>query len=178
MQSKYKYLFGSKMLKLENPRDEDWITFVDAPRNAKLPDDGEHKHRKEFEMRRIDSFVQGKNEPTDSYKALIFYQLSSGFEQDPDYIFGFFNILEHKKVWADHLKNYMNQESTEKFAHTYDNLHKKFYHILYQYYMITEDTHFISDEARANVQKIHDLEMPASYFYELKEMINSLEIHN
>lgn len=174
MQSKYKYLFGSKMLKLDNPRDEDWITFVESARGDKLADDGEHKHSINFELRRIRSFMQGQNEPTDSYKALIFYQLSSGFEQAPDYIFGFFNILEHKKVWADHLKNYMNQESTEKFAHTYDNLHKKFYHILYQYYMITEDTHFISDEARAKVQKIHDLEMPASYFYELKELINSL----
>lgn len=173
MQSKYKYLFGSKMLKLDNPRDEDWIAFVDTPRNEPLDKD-EHQHRINFEMRRIRSFIQGQNEPTDSYKALIFYQLSSGFQEDPDYIFGFFDILKHKKVWADHLKNYMSLESTEKFAHTYDNLHKKFYHILYQYYMITEDTHFISDEAKAKVQKIHDLEMPNSYFYELRELINSL----
>lgn len=173
MQSKYKYLFGSKMLKLDNPRDEDWIAFVDTPRNEPLDKD-EHQHRINFEMRRIRSFIQGQNEPTDSYKALIFYQLSSGFQEDPDYIFGFFDILKHKKVWADHLKNYMSLESTEKFAHTYDNLHKKFYHILYQYYMITEDTHFISDEARAKVQKIHDLEVPASYFYELRELINRL----
>lgn len=173
MQSKYKYLFGSKMLKLDNPRDEDWIAFVDTPRNEPLDKD-EHQHRINFEMRRIRSFIQGQNEPTDSYKALIFYQLSSGFQEDPDYIFGFFDILKHKKVWADHLKNYMSLESTEKFAHTYENLHKKFYHILYQYYMITEDTHFISDEAKAKVQKIHDLEMPNSYFYELRELINSL----
>ena len=173
MQSKYQYLFGSKMLKLDNPRDEDWIAFVDTPRNEPLDKD-EHQHRINFEMRRIRSFIQGQNEPTDSYKALIFYQLSSGFQEDPDYIFGFFDILKHKKVWADHLKNYMSLESTEKFAHTYENLHKKFYHILYQYYMITEDTHFISDEAKAKVQKIHDLEMPNSYFYELRELINSL----
>lgn len=173
MQSKYKYLFGSKMLKLDNPRDEDWIAFVDTPRNEPLDKD-EHQHRINFEMRRIRSFIQGQNEPTDSYKALIFYQLSSGFQEDDDYIFGFFDILKHKKVWADHLKNYMSLESTEKFAHTYENLHKKFYHILYQYYMITEDTHFISDEARAKVQKIHDLEMPNSYFYELRDLINSL----
>ena len=173
MQSKYKYLFGSKMLKLDNPRDEDWIAFVDTSRNEPLDKD-EHQHRINFEMRRIRSFIQGQNEPTDSYKALIFYQLSSGFQEDPEYIFGFFDILKYKKVWADHLKNYMSLESTEKFAHTYDNLHKKFYHILYQYYMITEDTHFISDEARAKVQKIHDLEMPNSYFYELRELINRL----
>jgi hypothetical protein len=41
--------------------------------------------------------------------------------------------------------------------------------------MIKENTHQISDEAKINVQKIHDLEMPSSYFYELKDLINSLE---
>jgi hypothetical protein len=40
--------------------------------------------------------------------------------------------------------------------------------------MIKENTHQISDEAKINVQKIHDLEMPSSYFYELRELINSL----
>lgn len=171
---KYKYLFGSKMLKLNNPRDEDWLTFVDVPRGTKLEDNGEHQHRLEFEKRRIKSFIEGRNMPTDSYKALIFYQLSGGFQDDANYVFNDFNILEHKEVWIAHLKNYINLPETEQFAFTFDNLHKKFYHILYQYYMITENVHFISDEAKVNVQKIHDLEMPSAYFYELRDLINSL----
>ena len=41
--------------------------------------------------------------------------------------------------------------------------------------MIMENAHWISNEAKANVQKIHDLEMPSSYFYELRDLINNLE---
>jgi hypothetical protein len=53
-------------------------------------------------------------------------------------------------------------------------LPKQFYQLLYQYYMIKENTHWISEEAKAEVQKIHDLEMPSSYFEELRALINSL----
>lgn len=170
----YKYLFGSKMLKLNNPRDEDWITFVDVPKGTPVDNQAGHQHRLEFEQRRVKTFIEGKNMPTDSYKALIFYQLSCGFQDDSNYPFNDFNILEHKEVWAEHLKNYINLDTTEQFAFTFDNLHKKFYHLLYQYYMITENVHFISAEAKAEVQKIHDLEVPSSYFYELRKLINAL----
>ena len=40
--------------------------------------------------------------------------------------------------------------------------------------MIKENTHWISEEAKAEVQKIHDLEVSSSYFYELRDLINSL----
>ena len=86
-----------------------------------------------------------------------------------------FNILQHKDRWIACLKSYMNLERTEKLVlQEKRGLSKKFYHILYQYYMIKENTHFISEEAKNHVQKIHDLNMPSSYFYELKELINQL----
>lgn len=172
----YKYLFGSKMLKLDNPRDEDWLEFVDVPRGTKIDNKEENRHRLGFEKFRVKSFIEGKNMPTDGYKALIFYQLSCGFHEEENYPFNDFNILEHKKVWVEHLKNYINLPKTEQLAMSADNLHKKFYHLLYQYYMITENTHFISDEAREKVQKIHDLEVPNTEFFGLKELINSIEI--
>mgnify|MGYP006988383097 CR=1 FL=1 len=68
----------------------------------------------------------------------------------------------------------MNAEKTEEWAFKTNILPKQFYHILYQYYMIIENTHWISDSAKVDVQKIHDLEMPSSYFYELRDLINSL----
>jgi hypothetical protein len=40
--------------------------------------------------------------------------------------------------------------------------------------MVLENAHFISDEAKVDVQKIHDLEMPSNYFYELRDKINRL----
>ena len=168
---KLKYLFGSRMLKLENPRDEDWLTFVDVPRGASLPP----FHRSiETEKRIIENFSKGVVSPYNVIKARILYQRSREFHNDADYPFNDFSILEHKKAWKEHLKNYMSLDSTEKCALKGDILPKKFYHMLYQYHMIIEDTVWISEGAKVNVQKIHDLEMPSSYFYELRDLINSL----
>lgn len=169
-----KYLFGSKMLKLNNPRDEDWLEFVDVPRGTKIDNREHNRHRLGFEQRRIKSFIEDRNMPDDSFKSLIFYQLSNGFHEEDDYPFKDFNILNYKDIWIKQLKNYINQDSTEKFALAYNVLHKKFYHLLYQYYMIIEDTHFISDAAKEKVQEIHDLETNPNYFYELKHLINTL----
>lgn len=167
----YKYLYGSKMLKLDNCRDEDWLTFIDA-KPSKSRARGERSLP--FYKAIIKNFVEGKNALADPYKSLYMYQISVGFHEDAEYPFNGFNILEHKAVWIECLKSYMNDEGVEQKAIKSDILPKTFYHILYQYNMIVEDTHWISDEARVNVQKIHDLEMPASYFYELKVLINSL----
>lgn len=165
----YKYLFGSKMLKLENNRDEDWLVFTDQ----KI--DIENKSGSiSFQKRILDHFIAGKNIKADPYKAGYLYQLSRGFDRDENYIFYDFNILDHKTVWIKWLKAFINSKQTEASALKTTILPKYFYHILYQYYMIKEDTHWISAEAKAEVQKIHDLEMPSSYFEELRALINSL----
>lgn len=168
---KSKYLFGSKMLKLDNARDEDWISFLDC----------KGKDITEIGYRSIPCyhtilkhFIEGRNIKTDYYKAVALYQLSAGFNEDAEYPFNHFNILEHKEVWKKWLKAYINSDNNEAWAIKTDILPKQFYHLLYQYNMIVEDTHWISDEAKINVQKIHDLLMPSSYFYELRDLINNL----
>lgn len=167
----YKYLFGSKMLKLNNCRDEDWYSFVN--KSALAINDSSTKSISAM-THMINCFVLGKNQPDDNIKALILYQVSAPFHDDVKYPFGFFNIFNYKAVWINHLKNYINLDKTERWANAYNVLPKRFYHLLYQYYMIKEDTHWISDEAKIDVQKIHDLEMPSNYFYELRDLINSL----
>lgn len=167
----YNCLFGSKMLGLDNCRDEDWLVFV----NKRGADIKEKDHRSISCYKTIlNHFVIGKNEAKDNFKTLYLYQLSAPFIDDENYPFNFFNIFEHKRVWITQLKGYINLEKTEAWGTKYESLPKQFYHLLYQYYMITEDTHWISDDAKAIVQKIHDLEMPSAYFYELREHINSL----
>lgn len=167
----HKYLFGSKMLRLNNNRDEDWLTFTDE--NAKTANEMGCKSIP-FYRAIVNHFIGGRNVDADPFKALYLYQLSAPFIDDEGYPFKDFNILEHKAVWIEWLKAYMNDEITEQWANKTDILPKQFYHLLYQYNMIVEDVHFISDEAKADVQKIHDYEMPSSYFYELRDKINSL----
>lgn len=166
-----KYLFGSKMLKLNNPRDEDFLAFVNS-RGSEITEQG---HRSVSLYKDIIAcFIQGKNIKSDPFTALYLYQQSAPFHDNADYPFNDFNIMEHKAVWINYLKAYMNDEAVEEKAMAKDILPKTFYHILYQYRMILENTVWISDEARVNVQKIHDLEMPSSYFFELRDLINSL----
>lgn len=168
----HKYLFGSKMLKLNNARDEDWLTFIDYP--AKEANKMGYKSISFYNLI-INYFKQGKNIKPHIFNALFAYQLSNGFfEDEADYLFNDFNVLEHKEVWKEWLKAYINSEEAEKMANAHEALDKRFYHILYQYHMILEDTHEISNEAKEGVQSIHDLEMPASYFYVLRELINAL----
>lgn len=166
----YKCLFGSKMLKLKNCSDEDWAILVD---NSRRYVNGAPTLNYPFYNRLATSFIKGSNVDGDAYKALFLYQLSKGFHEDPAYPFDF-DILQHKSILAKCLQTYINGPKAEQSAMKFDILPKKFYHLLYQYYMIVEDVHFISDEAKAQVQKIHDMEMPSSFFYELKNLINDL----
>ena len=171
MEKEHKYVLGSKMLQINNPRDIDEITFVDKP-SWQVRENG--KRSIPFVKMIIDGFTKGKNKPNDFFKAMYIYQQSAPFFEDYNYPFKDFNIFDYKEVWIEQLKGYMNYPATEETAIKGDILPKNFYHILYQYHMIQENVHHISDEARINVQKIHDLEMPSSYFYELRELINKL----
>lgn len=178
--TEYKYLFGSKRLKLNNARDEDWLTYVDISpkelRAIKSPDEIRAFVSIPFTKTLINHFNQECKAHPDPFKALYLYQVSAGFfTEDTEYVFKEFNILEHKAAWIAWLKAYMNSDRAKNQAEKYEGkLSKIFYHILYQYYMIKENTHWISEEAKAEVQKIHDLEVPSSYFYELRDLINSL----
>lgn len=167
----YKYLFGSGLLKLENIRDEDWVVFVD-----KRASETRQKSCRSipFHKKLIEIFMRGKEIKYDPFMALHLYQLSAPFREGSNYPFAHFNIAEHGEVWKRFLKAYINSEIAEQEAIRSDILPKNFYHILYQYYMIIEDTHWISNEAKVNVQKIHDLKMPSAYFYELRNLIDSL----
>lgn len=163
----YKILYGSKMLKLKNPRDEDLIVLQYK--------DPTGKHLDVLLTNEIiQSFIQGKSYVNDHPRACRLYQNSCDFHEEEDYPFEYFNILFHKRPWISFLKANINSPEQEQYIGTKQILPKRYYHILYQYYMIKENTHWISEEGRAIVQKIHDLEMPSSYFYELRDLINSL----
>lgn len=168
-----KYLLGSKMLKLNDARDEDWIEFVDL-KQSEITNICAQRSIPAF-RRMLARFGEGKYSTYSSTPHIIrtLYQLSREFH-DSNFPFNDFSIFENKQEWIACLKRYMSASENEEYALKNDILPKDFYHILYQYNMIIEDTVWISGKAKVNVQKIHDLEMPSSYFYELRDLINSL----
>ena len=64
------------MLKLDNPRDEDWIMFTDKVERQ------EGLHRICFENKVIQSFIDGRNEPTDYFKVICLYQRCGAFHSE------------------------------------------------------------------------------------------------
>ena len=109
----------------------------------------------------------------DFYASWGLFQLSNGFHAGPDYELSDFNIFDHKDTWISCLKGYINSIDHDEIA-SKTILPKWYYQYVYQYYMIKENQHYISEEAKAEVQKIHDLEVPGSYIYHIKDLINSL----
>lgn len=166
------FLFGSKLLRLNNCRDEDWRSFYFG--NSPDSHSEQHSINLDVELERINNFTRKRYIHENPNKALYLYQMSRGFHEKEDDFPIYFNILNYKDIWVEVLQSYVNSITTENTALRTDILPKKFYHLLYQYHMIREDAHWISDEAKVDVQKIHDFEMPSSYFYELRDLINNL----
>jgi hypothetical protein len=110
-----KYLFGSKMLGLSNNRDEDWLTFIED--NTKVAREKSCKSIP-FYKAVISNFIRGTHVRQDPYNALYLYQLSTEFREEADYPFGYFNILNHKEVWKEWLKAYINAENIEQKANS------------------------------------------------------------
>ena len=155
-----KYLVGSQMLKLANFRDSDLIELGD--------------YSKAFIVKALPNFIAKNICPGDAFFGRHLFQYSNEFHiGHKEYPYKDFNIFDYKETWISCLKSYIAFLDLNLNKNT-THLPKHLWNALYQYYMIKENTHWISEEAKAEVQKIHDLEMPTSYFEELKALINSL----
>lgn len=165
-----KYLIGSCFLQLDNCRDEDYLYFGEQKRSVAL-NLNESYMPKNFFKWYIEIFKNGNTQASDSFVIFTLYQFSQGWRKDFPIAF---EIFDFQKQWVDALKKYINLPETEELVKQETFLLKKMYHIVYQYYMIKEQKYLISEEGKKVVQQIHDLTMPAEYFFEIKKLINSL----
>ena len=159
---KYSCLVGSKLLDLNNPSDTDILVIADRGLNSTF---------RTYNGRLL-NFAHHPRYSQDLFVGQYIYQYSQGFHPDEEYPFKWFNIFDHKERWLASLKNSLDKQMLS--LNLDEALPKHFYHYLYQYYMIVENTHRISAEALAEVQKIHDLQVKGDYVYHLKELIDSL----
>ena len=164
-----KYLVGSKMLKLDNCRDTDYMYIKEE---NEVSDEKGRTVR--FQNFIIESFIRTKDIKSDPCKSWLLYQVTTGFHEEDDYPFKF-DIRDYKDQWIKHLQAYLNDADVERrYTERGEILPKEMYHFEYQYHMILENKLWLDGEAKDVVQKIHDLEMPVSYFYELRDKINAL----
>ena len=91
-----KFLFGSKMLRLNNCRDEDWIIFSNDMVEQYDHKSPCHHINIQHEKKIIDNFKTNNIISNSVYQALFLYQMSEGFHCNESNFPIKFNILQHK----------------------------------------------------------------------------------
>ena len=169
------FLFGSRLLKLDNCRDYDYVHF-DTDEVVRI--EGEHHiNHNSYHVESVFRNIRDSKTKLLSNNFIIinyFYQFSKCFHPEPDYPLQC-DIRNIKEGWITLLKRHINDSEAEKrYTENTDILRKNFYHIAYQYFMIVDNAIYLEGEHKQIVQKIHDKEMPVAYFQELKQLINAL----
>ena len=171
------YIVGSKMLGLSNCGDTDIVCYGNPG--------VKHTEGTQFIYKDLDAlklFLSKFDDP-DSLAGHFnrpfcghFYQHSKCFHPDVENYPIDWDVREHKEGWKKILKNHITHEEAEGYYILKEGVCRKtLYNIAYQYYMILRDTVWLNEEDLAIVQKIHDLQMPAEYFYILRDQILALE---
>lgn len=167
-----KYLIGSQFLKLQNCKDTDYLLTGEQLSTVSLQKNESYLPIDFFQW--YVDFLKGDEEKTtDSFVFFTLYQFSQGWR--PDFPVKF-EMLDFKKKWIKLLQHFVNSEEATKRMLTGGKATKVFYHIAYQYYILKENTYQISEEGLSLVQHIHDFGMEEKDFFELKNMVNSLEV--
>ena len=169
------YLVGSRLLMLDNCRDTDYIYFDGIKQSS-----GNNCCYIKMNLPHVELILSQMGNPAKTLRSFNFpvcnyyYQFSSCFQPDDFPIK--WDIRDNKEAWKTLLKQHIsNQKAVDKYINPSEGLCKKpLYNIAYQYFMIVDDAVWLSGEHKQIVQKIHDLEMPSDYFYELKEKILAL----
>lgn len=171
------YVVGSSLLNLKNCHDVDRIYFADSPVPTLPTQTGDYFCKNLDFIKLIlaksdhpEKFAKDFNRPVCGH----FFQYSRGFHPEPEYPIEW-DIMEHKQGWKQILKNHITHEEAEEYYILENGICRKtLYNIAYQYYMLLDDTIWVTGEHLDIVQKIHDRQMPAEYFYELREQILAL----
>jgi len=177
-----KYQLGSKLLNLDNTRDNDFVILVDGDRdtNYRSKEDGDC-----FCMSKayLDKFINFEEEF--DYKTIAIYIVLYQYDKD---IIGQnfpieYHILDRKNDFIRLLKfireNKLLNLDTEIKISTKEN--RKFYicskiqyHIVYNLFIIKNNSVNLTAEQKAIIQKIHDRQMPAEYINTIIQEIDAL----
>lgn len=156
------YYVGSTILKLENVGDIDVVSFTDStyePIDVIKGKSNYHVlHVSCAQRKHAYKYLYKKSKFMSEQMALYLYQYSN--ELHPESNVRLFSLLECKEQWKEALFCFVKTlpELTES------TIPKKYYNIVYQYYIIQNNSFNLREEQMENVQKIHDSEMPTSFW--------------
>lgn len=175
MQEPKLFLVGSRLLRMDNCGDTDYCYFskIRLPKEYKV-----HKIPMVAKlMQNFPKYLKYRNAKGSTSTMSVsnyYYQYSKCFHPEEDWPITW-DIRDYKEDWIKMLKNHINsEEAITQYIKGKTFIDKKFYNIAYQYFMIRDNTVYLEGESKQIVQKIHDRQMPISYFYEMRELINAL----
>ena len=164
-----KYQVGSKLLGLENNKDNDFVVICeDIVITRRIVENGEeifYKTREEL----INTL--NFNSPN-NYNTLYNYQYDRdiiGKDFPVDY-----HILEHKNKLVIYLQKIVDNRLfnfNKLVTCNGGNCSPKIYHIAYNAFILKNNSPIITEGQKEIIQKIHDAKMPISYLDDLEKMI-------
>jgi hypothetical protein len=168
-----RYLIGSKLIGLSN-RDNDYIVVDTEFEHKRAVENGEDILYQNIE---VTNKILNFDEENPKYRRLWLYN----YQYDKDIIGQNFpieyHLLEHKDKLISLLKR-----TVEKKLYNFNKrvtVNKSYctqiiYHIAYNTFIIQNNSPIITNEQKAIIQKIHDIQMPIEYLDELAQIIKSL----
>lgn len=170
-----KYLIGSKLLNLKNPKDTDYLIL--SNHSEKLIQNGEEYFIRDRKI--FDKILFFQEDPTLT-KLSNYTLMLSNYQMDYRIIKQNFpihyNILEHKKELI-HFLDFIIIKKKFNFSYDFkqDVVHKRLYHFAYNLFILQNNNVELTKEQFNIVQKIHDGEMPISYLDEMKSLLEEIK---
>ncbi len=174
------YLIGSQLLGLSNNKDVDYIVINNNIDNSygvfcEHKDGADYFNYTEKTLNDIYNFKMDYKKGFNIYLFVVFYQLDAdiiGQDFPLEY-----HILNNRDKWKELLMYIVFAEKmnfTKKARFTNGCISKLIYHIAYLTYILKNNSTTLTAEQKANIQKIHDKQMPLEFLDELKADIMSL----
>lgn len=177
-----RYIVGSTLLQLNNRKDIDCICIVDELKQSYRKNiDGYDCdiHSIETLKNSIAFDIDYKNVSSDIHKKC--FQLIVSYQCDyriikQDFPFHY-DILENKEKVIEFLRyvvknKWLNFNKNVRQNRFYCS--KIIYHFAYTLFIMLNNDVNLTEEQRAIIQKIHDIQMPIEYLDELKKLLDEL----
>jgi hypothetical protein len=169
-----KYLIGSKLLGLDNNKDNDYLIISDEYDYKRKYENGEDVlYRSTENMQKFMMFDVDMK--TNAGLLLLNYQLDKNIIGQNFPIE--YNLLDYRSQLIELLNMIVEYKllNFSKRISSKGHCSKRLYHIAYNIFIIQNNSPIITEEQKAIIQKLHDRQMSITYIDELSEMIANLK---
>ena len=180
-----RYLLGSKILKLDNSRDHDYIVVSEGEeyRREWLENGedilyiGEITLKNKLEFKDIDSLISNNTPSNRQLLNRMLYNYQYDKDIMPEEFCITYTLLDYREELTKLLKHIKEKKLfnfNKRIKINNQFCSKIVYHIAYNIFILQNNSPILTQEQKEIIQKIHDFKMPVEYVDVLNEMIDNL----